>query len=75
MLIIVIAGAAFATVALALTTNKAADVAQPVSDLVARLTAPATPVILPDPITIVQELNAVARLETAEYVAEKIRKF
>ncbi len=72
LLIVLVAGAAFAMMALALSVNRAAEVTQPVSDLVARLTSPATPIILPDPITIVHELNAVARLETAEYVAEKI---
>lgn len=72
LLAVIVAGAAFAMVALALSVSKAADVAQPVADLVARLTVPATPVVLPDRVTIVHELNAVARLETAEYVAEKI---
>lgn len=71
-LIVAVIATAFAMTTLAFSLGKAADTAEPFSDLVARLVAPATPVILPDPITILHELNAVARLETAEYVAEKI---
>lgn len=54
------------------TARKTADIVEPISDLVGRLTVRSTPVVLPDPVTIVHELNAVARLETAEYIAEKV---
>jgi len=43
------------------------SVSQPVSDLVHRLVVDATPVILPNPVVIVEEINSLARLETASY--------
>jgi hypothetical protein len=60
------------TVTFLLTARRTADIVQPIGDLVSRLTVQSTPVILPDPVTIVRELNDVARLETAEYIAEKV---
>ncbi len=51
-------------------TNQA--VVEPVSNLVRQLTLPVTPVILPNPATIVKEINDLARLETASYEFEKI---
>lgn len=47
-------------------------VVEPVSSLVRGLVIPATPVILPDRVTIVHEINQLARLETASYELEKI---
>ena len=47
-------------------------VVAPVSDLVRQLVIPATPVILPNPSTIVHRINDLARLETASYELEKI---
>lgn len=47
-------------------------VVAPVSDLVRQLIIPATPVILPNPGTIVHRINDLARLETASYELEKI---
>ena len=43
------------------------SVADPVSDLVRQLVVEATPVILPNPVIIVEEINSLARLETASY--------
>jgi hypothetical protein len=51
-------------------TNK--DVVEPVSNLVRQLTLPVTPVILPNPATIVREINDLARLETASFEFEKV---
>jgi hypothetical protein len=43
------------------------SVADPISDLVRQLVVDATPVILPNPVIIVEEINTLARLETASY--------
>ncbi len=47
-------------------------VAQPAQALIKRIGINATPVIRPDPVTIMREINNLARLETAEYLPEKI---
>ncbi len=53
--------------------NKTNDeIVEPVGDLVRRLTLPVTPVILPNPATIVREINDLARLETASFEFEKV---
>ena len=44
----------------------------PIVRLFKNMTAPATPVILPDPVTIVREVNQLARLETASVELEKV---
>lgn len=58
--------------------NTAENAIRPVSDLtgdlgtqVAQVLHP-TPTILPDPITIVREVNSLARLETIQYSVEKV---
>jgi hypothetical protein len=58
--------------------NAANEAIQPVSDLtgdlgtqVAQILNP-TPTILPDPITVVREVNSLARLETIQYSVEKV---
>lgn len=52
--------------------NTARRAVAPVSELVQRLAVPATPVILPDPETIVLQINDLSRLETASFEGEKI---
>lgn len=52
--------------------NRTTEAIQPVGAFVQDLFVPATAVILPDPTTIVLEINDLARLETASYVAEKV---
>jgi hypothetical protein len=47
-------------------------VSDPVSDLVQKLVVDATPVILPNPVVIVEEINSLARLETASYSFQDI---
>src|SRR5512137_1926843 len=67
------------SVAVVLTIQKTTQRAvQPVSDMtselgtqVARILHP-TPTILPDPITIINQIRPLARLETIEYTVEKV---
>lgn len=47
-------------------------VVEPVGDFVRQLVLPATPVVLPNPATIVREINDLSRLETASYEFEKV---
>jgi hypothetical protein len=58
--------------------NAANEAIQPVSDLtgdlgtqVSQVLHP-TPTVLPDPITVVREVNSLARLETIQYSVEKV---
>lgn len=63
----------FAVIFFALGLNQARNaVVAPISDLVNQLVVPVTPAILPNPQTIVREINDLARLETASYEMEKI---
>ncbi len=57
-----------------LTTVNQADkaVVQPIGDLVRQLIIPVTPVILPNPSTIVHQINDLSRLETASVDLEKV---
>jgi hypothetical protein len=48
------------------------SVVQPVSDLVRSLIVPATPVYIPNPTTIVLQINNLSRLETASIELEKV---
>ena len=52
--------------------NTAEEAIAPVGDLVRQLVVPVTPVILPNPTTIVHQVNDLARLETASLELEKI---
>lgn len=71
-LIIFFLVAAFAVYTVVSGANKANEVIlQPVGELVQDLFVPATPVILPDPITIVNEVKDLARLETASMSIHK----
>ncbi|MCO5186601.1 MAG: DUF4230 domain-containing protein [Anaerolineae bacterium] len=62
--------AAFLAVSTAYTTKK--TIVEPVQALVQGVLLQATPVILPDPVTIVREINDMARLETASVSMEKL---
>ncbi len=65
--------AAFAVYTAVSGANKMTEVAlQPIGDLVQDLFVPATPVILPDPVTIVNEVNDLARLETVSMSFDKV---
>jgi hypothetical protein len=52
--------------------ESAAAAVEPIGDRVRELFVRATPVILPNPATIVTQINDLARLETASYEMEKI---
>jgi hypothetical protein len=54
-------------VAVVATAKAAKSVTEPIGDLVRQLVAEATPVILPNPVVIVKEINSLARLETTSY--------
>jgi hypothetical protein len=71
-IIVFFAVAAFGVFTLVSTLNTARQATAPIGDLVQRLAVPATPVILPDPVVVVQEVRDLARLETASYRMEKV---
>jgi hypothetical protein len=54
------------------TVNKVGTVGQPIGEFMQQLIIPATPVILPSSVTIVHQINDLARLETASVDLEKI---
>lgn len=64
--------ASIAAYTLVVGANRASQVVAPIGDLVRQLTIPVTPVILPNPVTIVNEIRDLSRLETASYELEKI---
>ncbi len=73
VLIIFFLVAAFAVYTVVIGANKANEaILQPVGELVQDLFVPATPVILPDPVTIVNEVNDLARLETVSMSFDKV---
>jgi uncharacterized membrane protein YtjA (UPF0391 family) len=49
------------------TARGVAEITNPVGNLVRQLVVEATPVILPNPVIIVEEINSLARLETTSY--------
>ena len=60
------------------TTHRAEQAIQPISDLtsglgteVSKVMHP-TPTVIPDPVTIIQEVRSLARLETIQYSVEKV---
>lgn len=67
---------AFAVARLVLTVNNTAGQAisavEPIGDRFRQLLVPATPVILPNPATVVRQINDLSRLETASYEMEKV---
>ena len=72
-LIIFFVMAAIVAYSVVSTVNRAqTGVMAPVGDLVRQLVIPATPVILPSATTIVQQINDLARLETASVEMEKV---
>jgi hypothetical protein len=67
---------AFSVARLVLTVNDTAEQAamavEPLGDRFRQLLVPATPVILPNPATVVRQINDLSRLETASYEMEKV---
>jgi hypothetical protein len=75
VLVVLVAGAIGVVFTIQRTTQR---VVQPVSDMtsdlgtqVARILHP-TPTILPDPVTIINQIRPLARLETIQYTVEKV---
>lgn len=66
----VLAFGAFVLVSGLYTLDK--GIVEPVGALVRGLVVPVTPVIIPDRVTVVHQINQLARLETASYNMEKI---
>jgi hypothetical protein len=65
--------ASVSVVMFAMGMNRTKDaVVEPVADLVRQLVLPVTPVILPNPATIVREIRDLSRLETASFEFEKV---
>jgi hypothetical protein len=54
------------------TVSQASSSLDPIGELARQLFLPATPVILPNPASIVHQINDLARLETASYEIEKV---
>lgn len=78
LLIVVIVGAYFVVQSVQDSANQAQQVIQPLSDAnramqtqVSELRNP-TPTIIPDPITVINDVHALARLETIQYSIEKV---
>lgn len=69
--VLIFAGARFALRA-GDAAGSAAAAVEPIGDRVRELFVRATPVILPNPATIVTQINDLARLETASYELEKV---
>lgn len=72
LLVILFGACAVTTFALVRAINTAQDTVAPVGEFVRELVIPATPAVLPDPVTIVREVQDLARLETASYSFEKV---
>lgn len=70
--IILLIACSFLIVTVAQTLRQTQETTQPISDLMQQLFIEATPVILPDPVVIVHEINELARLETASMELEKV---
>lgn len=70
--IILLIACSFLIVTVAQTLRQTQETTQPITDLMQQLFIEATPVILPDPVVIVHEINELARLETASMELEKV---
>jgi hypothetical protein len=78
LLIVVIIGAYFVVQSVQDSANQAQQVIQPLSDAnyamqtqVSELMNP-TPTVIPDPVTVIHDVRALARLETIQYTVEKV---
>ena len=78
LLVVVALGAYFVVQSVQQSANQAQEVMQPLSDAnhamqtqVANLMNP-TPTVIADPITIIHDVHALARLETIQYTIEKV---
>lgn len=73
LLLVMLAFLVYSIASLVNTVNDGASSAiEPIGDRVRSLLVPATPVILPNPQTVVKQINDLSRLETASYEMEKV---
>lgn len=73
LVIIILAGVlAFGLVRLYNQEQTAGDESRTAVQLMREMIIPATPAVMPDPLTIVREVTQLARLETASFVGEKV---
>src|SRR4030065_2698242 len=78
VLVFLAAGAAGVVLTIQRTSNSAINAIQPVRDMtsdlgtqVANILHP-TPTVLPDPVSIINQIRPLARLETIQYTVEKV---
>ena len=71
-LVMGIAGIGFVVYSVNQAAQTAKGIVSPVGDLWRQLAVEATPVILPDSLTIVREINQLSNLETASYTLQKV---
>lgn len=72
LLVIFLVAATAAVFMVVVTLRGVQSVTNPVGDLVRDLVVEATPVILPNPVVVVQEINSLARLETTSYAFQDV---
>lgn len=72
LLVIFLVVATAAVFMLVVTLRGVQSVTAPVGDLFRDLAVEATPVILPNPVVVVQEINSLARLETTSYAFQDV---
>ena len=72
--IVFLAVSSFAVITVAMGVNATRQITEPIRELVQQIVVEATPVILPDPVIIVEQINDLARLETASYQMQKMMR-
>ena len=72
--IIFLAVGSFAVFTVAMGVNATRQLTEPFRDFVQKIVIDATPVIMPDPVIIVEQINDLARLETASYSMQKMMR-
>jgi hypothetical protein len=73
-IILFLAVSSFAVFTVAMGVNTTRQLTEPFRDFVQQLVVEATPVIMPDPVIIVEQINDLARLETASYTLQKMMR-
>jgi hypothetical protein len=72
--ILFLAVSSFAVFTVAMGVNTARQITEPIRDFMQQIVIEATPVIMPDPVIIVEQINDLARLETASYTMQKMMR-
>jgi hypothetical protein len=73
-LIIFLAVGSFAVITVAMGVNATRQITEPFREFARQLVVQATPVIMPDPVIIVEQISDLARLETASYSMQKMMR-